>query len=151
MKRKIYDKLLHWKKRSAGKYALLLEGARRVGKSYIVKAFAEAEYERHLILDFSEVGRDIKDLFRNKLRNLEEFFMLLQARTGVSLKPGNSLVVFDEVQRFPCQVLPEVWFPRSAASHSPPVECPREGRRHLPSALHGAASARIGVIPELGA
>ncbi len=101
MKRKIYDKLLHWKKRSAGKYALLLEGARRVGKSYIVKAFAEAEYERHLILDFSEVGRDIKDLFRNKLRNLEEFFMLLQARTGVSLKPGNSLVVFDEVQRFP--------------------------------------------------
>ncbi|MBP5788093.1 MAG: ATP-binding protein, partial [Kiritimatiellae bacterium] len=101
MKRKVYDKLLHWKRHSAGKYALLLEGARRVGKSYIVKAFAEAEYERHLILDFSEVGRDIKDLFRNKLRNLDEFFMLLQVRTGVTLKPGNSLVVFDEVQRFP--------------------------------------------------
>ena len=101
MKRKIYDKLLQWKNRSAGKYALLVEGARRVGKSYIVKAFAEAEYERHLILDFSEAGRDIKDLFRNKIRNLNEFFMLLQARTGVTLKPGNSLVVFDEVQRFP--------------------------------------------------
>ena len=93
--------MLHWKRNSAAKYALLIEGARRVGKSYIVKAFAEAEYERHLILDFSNVGRDIKDLFHNKLRNLDEFFMLLQARTGVSLKPGNSLVVFDEVQRFP--------------------------------------------------
>ena len=101
MKRKIYEKLLHWKKHSANGNALLVEGARRVGKSYIVEAFAEAEYERHLILDFSEVGRDIKDLFRNKLRNLDEFFMLLQARTGVTLKPGNSLVVFDEVQRFP--------------------------------------------------
>ena len=101
MKRKIYENLLQWKNRSAGKYALLIEGARRVGKSYIVKAFAEAEYERHLILDFSEVGRDIKDLFRNKLRNLDEFFMLLQTRTGVSLKPGSSLIVFDEVQRFP--------------------------------------------------
>ncbi len=101
MKRKIYDKLLHWKNHSAGKFAVLLEGARRVGKSYIVKAFAEAEYERHLILDFSEVGRDVKDLFRNRLRNLDEFFLLLQARTGVTLKPGRSLVVFDEVQRFP--------------------------------------------------
>ena len=95
MKRKIYEKLLHWKQHSANGNALLIEGARRVGKSYIVEAFAEAEYERHLILDFSEVGRDIKDLFRNKLRNLDEFFMLLQARTGVTLKPGNSLVVFD--------------------------------------------------------
>ena len=93
--------MLHWKKHSADNYALLVEGARRVGKSYIVEAFAKSEYERHLILDFSEVGRDIKDLFRNKLRNLDEFFMLLQARTGVTLKPGNSLVVFDEVQRFP--------------------------------------------------
>ena len=101
MKRKIYDQLLRWKSHSADQYALLLEGARRVGKSYIVKAFAEKEYERHLILDFSEVGRDIKDLFRNKLGNLDEFFMLLEARTGVSLKPGRSLVVFDEVQRFP--------------------------------------------------
>ncbi len=69
MKRKIYEKLLHWKQHSANGYALLVEGARRVGKSYIVEAFAEAEYERHLILDFSEVGRDIKDLFRNKLRS----------------------------------------------------------------------------------
>ena len=101
MKRKVYDQLLDWKKHSAGQYALLLEGARRVGKSYIVKEFAEKEYERHLFLDFSEVGRDIKDLFRNKLRNLDEFFMLLQARTGVPLEPGRSLVVFDEVQRFP--------------------------------------------------
>ena len=67
MKRKIYEKLLHWKKHSADNYALLVEGARRVGKSYIVEAFAKSEYERHLILDFSEVGRDIKDLFRNKL------------------------------------------------------------------------------------
>ena len=71
MKRKLYEKLLQWKKIQAGKFALLIEGARRVGKSYVVEAFAKAEYDRHLILDFSVVGPDIKDIFNDKLGNLD--------------------------------------------------------------------------------
>ena len=101
MKRKIYQKLLDWKKNQADRYALLVEGARRTGKSYIVEEFAKNEYACHLILDFSVIGNDIKELFNEKLGHLDEFFMLLESRTGVSLTPGDSLVVFDEVQRFP--------------------------------------------------
>ena len=101
MKRKIYEKLLNWKNKQADRYALLVEGARRTGKSYIVEEFARAEYAHHLILDFSIVGSEIKELFNEKLGDLNEFFMLLESRTGVSLSPRNSLIVFDEVQRFP--------------------------------------------------
>lgn len=101
MKRKIYEKLVEWKHNSADRYALLIEGARRVGKSYIVREFAQKEYASHLILDFAVVGKDIQRLFEEKLSNLDEFFMLLQLRTGVTLIHGNALVVFDEVQRFP--------------------------------------------------
>ena len=88
MKRKIYDKLLEWKRESADKYALLVEGARRVGKSWIVEEFAKT-------------SRKIKELFEEKLDNLDEFFMLLEARTRTELIRGETLIVFDEVQRFP--------------------------------------------------
>ncbi len=101
MRRKIYERLLKWKREEAGRYALMLEGARRVGKSWIVKAFAEQEYEHHLILDFATVKRSVKELFEDKLDDLDEFFLLLEARTGVSLVRGKTLIVFDEVQRFP--------------------------------------------------
>lgn len=101
MKRKIYDRLLQWKKNEADKCALLIEGARRVGKSYIVEEFAKREYDSHLIIDFARAGKPIRELFEDKLDNLDDFFFLLEARTGVSLKKGESLVVFDEVQRFP--------------------------------------------------
>ena len=101
MKRKIYDRLLQWKRSEAGRCALLLEGARRVGKSYIVEAFAKAEYRHRLIIDFAKAKKDVRDLFADKLDDLDEFFLLLEARTGVRLVPGESLVVFDEVQRFP--------------------------------------------------
>ena len=101
MKRKIYERLLRWKREEAGCYALMLEGARRVGKSWIVKVFAEQEYEHHLILDFATVKRSVKELFEDKLDDLDEFFLLLEARTGVSLVRDKTLIVFDEVQRFP--------------------------------------------------
>ena len=101
MRRKIYDRLLKWKREEAGCYALMLEGARRVGKSWIVKAFAKQEYEQHLILDFATVKRSVKELFEDKLDDLDEFFLLLEARTGVSLVRDKTLIVFDEVQRFP--------------------------------------------------
>ena len=63
MKRKIYEKLVEWKRESAGKCALLIEGARRVGKSWIVREFAQNEYESHLIIDFAKASSKIKELF----------------------------------------------------------------------------------------
>ena len=101
MKRKIYERLLDWKANHANKYALLIEGARRVGKSYIVEAFAKAEYERHLIIDFAKVRPAVKKIFDDYLDDLDEFFLQLELRTHVHLVPGKSLIVFDEVQRFP--------------------------------------------------
>lgn len=101
MKRKIYDRLLQWKENEADKCAMMIEGARRVGKSYIVEEFAKREYRNHLVIDFAKAGKPIRELFNDKLDNLDDFFLLLEARTGVSLKKGESLVVFDEVQRFP--------------------------------------------------
>ena len=101
MKRKIYDELVKWKRESADRYALLVEGARRVGKSWIVREFAKNEYETHLLIDFARVNSQIKNLFEEKLDNLDEFFMLLEARTRVKLVPRKTLIVFDEVQRFP--------------------------------------------------
>lgn len=101
MKRKIYDRMLQWKKDEAHICALMIEGARRVGKSYIVEEFAKAEYKCHLIIDFATARKAIKELFLEKLDDLNEFFMLLEARTGVVLEKNNSVIVFDEVQRFP--------------------------------------------------
>lgn len=101
MRRKIYDALIEWKRESADHYALLIEGARRVGKSWIAREFAENEYETYLLIDFAKVNSQIKHLFDEKLDDLDEFFMLLEARTRVRLIPGKSLIVFDEVQRYP--------------------------------------------------
>ena len=101
MKRKIYDKLLNWKKESNGEYALLIDGARRVGKSYIVRQFAEKEYSSYVILDFNLVSKSIKDLFENDLDNLDRFFMYLSNYTGKTLYTRDTLIVFDEVQQYP--------------------------------------------------
>lgn len=101
MRRKIYDRLLKWKAEEAGRYALMLEGARRVGKSWIVQEFATREYKHCLILDFAKVKKSVREIFDDKLDDLDEFFMLLEARTGVTLVPNETLIVFDEVQRFP--------------------------------------------------
>ena len=101
MKRKIYDKLLEWKKNSAGSTALLIDGARRVGKSYIVEEFAKAEYKTYLLIDFNRAGTDIKNLFNNYLDDLNTLFMYLSEYYSVKLIDRNTLIIFDEVQLFP--------------------------------------------------
>ena len=101
MKRKIYNKLLEWKQESNGEYALLIDGTRRVGKSYIVRQFAEKEYRSCAILDFNLVSKSIKDLFENDLDNLDRFFMYLSNYTGKTLYTRDTLIVFDEVQQYP--------------------------------------------------
>ena len=101
MKRKISNKLLEWKQESNGEYALLIDGARRVGKSYIVRQFAEKEYRSCVILDFNLVSKSIKDLFENGLDNLDRFFMYLSNYTGKTLYTRDTLIVFDEVQQYP--------------------------------------------------
>ena len=74
MKRKIYNDLLEWKKRSNGKTAILIDGARRIGKSYIAEEFAKENYETYILIDFSKVPQVIKDLFENYLDNLDYLF-----------------------------------------------------------------------------
>ncbi len=100
MKRKIYDRLLKWKRESNGSTALLIEGARRVGKSYIVEEFARNEYESYVIVNFSEVGKDVKDLF-NDLTDIPYLTQTLANMMHAKLYERRSLVVFDEVQEFP--------------------------------------------------
>lgn len=99
-KRKLYDKLLEWKNNRHGKTAVLIEGARRVGKSTLTKQFAENEYESYVMIDFSIVRDDVLELFYH-IDDLDYFFLQLQFRLGVSLKERKSLVIFDEVQKCP--------------------------------------------------
>lgn len=99
-KRKIYQDLLAWKKNSNGSSALLLEGARRVGKSTIVSEFARNEYKSSLIIDFNKVSNDIRALFDN-LMDLDYIFLYLQNAFNIKLYPRESVIVFDEVQRCP--------------------------------------------------
>lgn len=99
-KRKVYDELLEWKKHYSDKYAVLLEGARRVGKTTIAEAFAKQEYESYIKIDFANVGKNIIELF-DDISNLDLFFLRLQLETGIELKERKSVIVFDEIQLFP--------------------------------------------------
>lgn len=101
LKRKIYAKMLSWKEKSQGKTALLIDGARRVGKSYIVKHFAEQEYKSHIIIDFGNAPQDILDLFTYDSSDLDLFFAKLSAFYATILYKRQSLIIFDEVQQFP--------------------------------------------------
>lgn len=101
MKRKIYDKLLDWKKTSNGHSAVLIDGARRIGKSWIAEEFARNEYESYLLIDFSKVSKEVKGFFENYLENLDVFFMYLLGAYNVQLTPRKSAIIFDEVQKFP--------------------------------------------------
>lgn len=101
MKRKIYSQLIDWKANFADKYALLIDGARRVGKSWIAVEFAKNEYESYMLIDFTKVNRQIKELFNNSLDDLDSFFSYLQVYMNVKLFPKKSLIIFDEVQSFP--------------------------------------------------
>lgn len=99
-KRKVYDKLLEWKKLYSDRYAVLLEGARRVGKSTIAESFAKNEYKSYILIDFSKTTNKILECF-DDIGNLNIFFLRLQAETGITLYEHDSLIIFDEVQLFP--------------------------------------------------
>lgn len=101
MKRKIYDKLLKWKEQSSGRTALLIDGARRVGKSYIAEEFAKNNYKSYILVDFNKIPDDIKDLFNNYLDDLDNLFLYLSNYYGVELFERDSLIIFDEVQLYP--------------------------------------------------
>lgn len=102
--RKIYNEILKWKNESNGKTALLVEGARHVGKSTIVKTFAENEYKSFILIDFSDTkksyNKSVKKIFTES-ENIDEFFTLLQLVTGIKLFPRESVIIFDEIQKNP--------------------------------------------------
>lgn len=99
-KRKAYEQLLKWKKEWNGKYACLLEGARRVGKTTIAEEFARNEYESYILIDFSNVSTETMDIFED-ISKLDRFFLRLQMETGIELIERKSLIIFDEIQLFP--------------------------------------------------
>jgi len=101
LKRKAYSELLKWKKESKGSTALLVKGARRVGKSYLCDLFGKAEYKSVITIDFSNAPVEIRDYFHNETHNLDIFFNKLSAFYRTKLFKRESLFVFDEVQRFP--------------------------------------------------
>ena len=101
LKRKIYSKLVDWKKKSNGKTALLIEGARRVGKSTIVKEFAKANYKSFIVIDFAHVSKNIIQNFENNLIDLDIFFQRLSVQYNVQLFRRESLIIFDEIQLYP--------------------------------------------------
>ena len=101
LRRKIYTELLKWKEEEAGRTALLIDGARRVGKSYIVENFAKQEYKSYIIIDFNRVNQEVTELFENYLNDLDLFFMYLSNYYNVKLYERDTLIIFDEVQLFP--------------------------------------------------
>lgn len=99
--RKCYEKLVKWKDRSNGRTALLVEGVRRVGKTTLVEAFAGAEYDAHLVIDFSKTTDEVRNTFRRHADDIGTLLRMLQLLHGVELPERRSAIVFDEVQRFP--------------------------------------------------
>ena len=99
-RRKLYDKMLQWKAERGGSTALLIKGARRVGKSTLAETFAKNEYDSYLFIDFTEVSQDIRDLF-NDISDLDSLFLQLQFKFHTRLYPKKSVIVFDEVQNCP--------------------------------------------------
>ena len=99
-KRKIYDAMLRWKHDSAGSTALMIEGPRRVGKSTIVRQFAQREYKSYIMIDFSKASDEEKGVFNN-LSNIDFFFATLKLIEGTALYERESVIIFDEVQLFP--------------------------------------------------
>ena len=100
-KRKVYQKFLKWKNESQGKSALLVEGARRIGKSTVVQEFAKNEYDSYLLIDFTNISPSVKNAFETCRNNIDDLFLRLSAEYGVSLKRRESVVIFDEVQQYP--------------------------------------------------
>ena len=101
LRRKIYKKLLEWKEKSQGTRALLIEGARRIGKTTICEEFGKNEYDTYLLIDFAKQDEDVEGYFNKYLNDLDTFFMLLSTHFGVRFIKRKTLIIFDEVQRFP--------------------------------------------------
>lgn len=101
LKRKIYDELVAWKNRSKGTSALMIDGARRVGKSFIAEAFAKAEYKSYILIDFGRAPKDVLDLFENDSSDFDLFFAKLSVFYSTALYRRESLIIFDEVQQYP--------------------------------------------------
>lgn len=101
LKRKVYEKLLDWKSNWAGKRALLVQGARRIGKSTIVEEFAKNEYETYILINFQTDLSKVEALFKNDISDLDTFFRNLSLIYGTRLIERKTLIIFDEVQLFP--------------------------------------------------
>lgn len=101
LKRKAYERLVEWKRRSNGKTALLVEGARRVGKSTLVEEFGRNEYRSYLVVDFFQAPREVKGYFEDYRTDFDTLFLYLSAYYKVDLYARESLIVFDEIQMFP--------------------------------------------------
>lgn len=99
-KRKLYTEMLDWKERAKGTSALLIKGARRVGKSTIAENFAKQEYDSYILIDFVNCSKEVRELF-DDISNLNYIFVRLQVIYGVSLKVRKSVIIFDEVQNCP--------------------------------------------------
>lgn len=101
LKRKVYEHLLAWKNECDGSRAILVEGARRIGKSTIVEEFAKNEYESYILIDFANVSNTVINAFENHKNNFDELFMILALEYGVKLFKRKSVIIFDEVQLYP--------------------------------------------------
>lgn len=101
MRRKIYDRLLQWKREKDGTTALMIEGARRVGKSYIAEEFARNEYDSYILIDFSKAPQRVKDWFDEYLEDVDTLLQNIQLHYKRQLTPRRSLIIFDEVQKCP--------------------------------------------------
>ena len=93
--------MLDWKRESAGKTALLVEGARRVGKSTLVRQFAENEYKSYILIDFANVVPEVNRLIESSIADLDYLFVRLQLIYHVTLERRKSVIIFDEVQLQP--------------------------------------------------
>ena len=99
-KRKLYNRMLAWKNERKGSTALLVKGARRVGKSTLVEQFAKEQYRSYILVDFAHAPKNVTDLFED-MYDLDFFFMQLQIRYGITLHQRESVIIFDEVQLQP--------------------------------------------------
>lgn len=99
--RKIYADMLAWKQQNEGRSALMIEGARRVGKSTVVEQFAQKEYRTYILIDFNKAGAEVCQLFEDSMEDLDHLFLYLQSRYHTILYPRESVIVFDEVQQCP--------------------------------------------------
>jgi len=100
IRRKIYDKILKWKQTCNGSRALLIEGARRIGKSTIAEEIGKNEYKSYVLIDFNNVSNKILENFNN-MNHLDIFFQTISLEYNVKLYPRETLIIFDEIQKFP--------------------------------------------------